>query len=106
MSDQQTTASGDDTRGRTFFWIISVYVISTFLWRLLTPADELPSRTVQIMEMTLDFACVVGLLGMIKARGSNPLLWIAVVAGVGLFVIRMTSDDSWWTGHLRYSLSP
>ena len=31
---------------------------------------------------------------------------IVIVAGVGLFVIRLNSDASWWTGHLVYFLSP
>jgi len=30
---------------------------------------------------------------------------IALVAGIGLFALRL-SDDGWWTGHLAYSLAP
>ena len=29
---------------------------------------------------------------------------IALIAGLLLFGIRLTSDSAWWTGHLSYSL--
>ena len=55
--------------------------------------------------MTFDLGMLVGLIGL---RGSipKPLFWCALVAGVGLFAIRLTSKDAWWTGHLAYSLLP
>ena len=48
---------------------------------------------------------VVGLIG-IRAQLPKPLFWLALVAGVGLFAIRLNSNASWWTGHLVYFLPP
>jgi hypothetical protein len=56
------------------------------------------------MTMTFDFLMLVGLFGL-KASMPKPLFWIALVAGTGLFTLRL-SDDGWWTGHLAYSLAP
>ena len=35
-----------------------------------------------------------------------PLFGAALVAGIGLLVLRLISDHGWWTGHLFYSLAP
>lgn len=56
------------------------------------------------MTMTFDFALVVGLFAYRRAM-PQPLFWIALVAGIGLFGLRLLSDHGWWTGHLYYSLS-
>ena len=32
-------------------------------------------------------------------------LLAAGAAGVGLFVIRLTSESSWWTGHLLWAMN-
>jgi hypothetical protein len=34
------------------------------------------------------------------------LFWIALMAGLGLFAIRLNGNASWWTGHLRYDIGP
>ncbi len=31
---------------------------------------------------------------------TNVVLWIGMLAGAGLILIRFTSDAAWWTGHL------
>jgi hypothetical protein len=102
QSDSVKKAPG----GPYLFWLMSLFLIGTFLWDLSTPAHEYDSETVVIMEMLFEFGMLVGLLGMIKTRGSNPVLWIAMLAGVGLFAIRLSSDSGWWTGHAQYSLIP
>ena len=33
-----------------------------------------------------------------------PLFVIALIAGIGLFAIRLHSDASWWTGHWNYNI--
>ena len=45
---------------------------------------------------------VVGLVAMRK-RIAAPLFWAGLVAGVGLFVIRMTNEASMWNGHLMWT---
>ena len=54
--------------------------------------------------MTLDLLMVVGLFGYRRAMPA-PLFRVALVAGIGLFALRL-SDHGWWTGHLTYSLPP
>jgi hypothetical protein len=57
------------------------------------------------LEIAVDILVMVGLIG-IRAKVPKPLFWIALVAGVGRFLIRLNSDASWWTGHLVYTLPP
>ena len=52
--------------------------------------------------MTFDVLMVIGLFAYRRAMPA-PLFWVALVAGVGLFALRL-SDHGWWTGHLFYSL--
>ena len=104
MSDQ-TTPAGGGTRNQKIFYALSVIVILTFLWRTLTTAHEYPSRMVQVLDMGFDALCIVGLIGLRKA-GPPALFWIALIADIGLFAIRLHSDASWWTGHWNYALRP
>lgn len=104
MSDQTTTPAAPD-RNRILFYVLCGLLILSFLWRLLTTAHEYPSRASQMLEMGLDALCIVGLIGLRKL-GPAALFWVALIAGLGLFAIRLNGDASWWTGHLTYSLPP
>lgn len=57
------------------------------------------------MQMVIDAALIVGLFG-IKSRAPAWLFWVALICGLSLFAIRLTSNASWWTGHLNYYLLP
>jgi hypothetical protein len=105
MSQQPVAPPNSSAWNRAVTWILPAYLIGNFLIRTLTAAHEYPMRTAQVLEMGIDALCIVGLFG-IKKRMPAWLFWIALVAGVGLFAIRLNSDASWWTGHLMYSLSP
>ena len=82
--------------------LLPCVLIGHFLWNVLTPAHEFPMRTEQVMTMLFDLGMFIGLFGFRRAMPA-PLFWIALVAGIGLFALRL-SDDGWWTGHLTYSL--
>ena len=84
--------------------LLPCVLIGHFLWNLLTPAHEFPLRTEQVMTMLFDLGMLIGLFGFRRAMPA-PLFWVALVAGIGLFALRL-SDDGWWTGHLVYSLRP
>jgi len=100
-----TTGAGN--RAQILFYVAAFILIGSFLWRLLTPAHEYPMRTEQVMEMLLDFCLTVGLYGLWKAaKGADALYWTGLASGIGLFLIRLHSDDSWWTGHYSYFLLP
>ena len=80
-----------------------VYLVGSFLWRVVVPAHEYAGSTAVWLGMAVDLLAIVGLIG-IRAGVPKPLFWIAIVAGVGLFAIRLSSNASWWTGHLIYTL--
>ena len=100
MSDQPSTSSNPIVR-----YLLAGYLIGSFLWRVLTPAHEYPGRFSTYLEIGVDILVMAGLIG-ISNKVPKPLFWIALVAGVGMFLIRLNSDASWWTGHLVYTLPP
>jgi hypothetical protein len=55
-----------------------------------------------VLTIVFDAAMVVGLVVM-RARLAAPIFWTALVAGVGLFVIRLTSEASMWNGHFMWT---
>jgi hypothetical protein len=102
MSDQPTTSS--EAKSNKIVTVVApILMIGLFLFRVLVPADEYPSRAVQIMEIVFDLGMFVGVIGL-RAQIATALFWPAVLCGVGSFAIRLTSDAAWWTGHLMYSL--
>jgi hypothetical protein len=105
MTDQQATSSGQTTLNRTLSFVLSVYLIAAFLWRVFTPAHEFSMRTEQVMQIAFDILAVVGLIAL-RAQIPKALFWIALIVGLALFAIRLSSDASWWTGHLVYTLPP
>lgn len=101
MSEQTTTAA----RPPYLFYALTALLIFSFLHRLLFDAHEYPMRTEQVMTMAIDAGCIAGLIGVRKS-GPQALFWAALVCGIGLFLIRLHGDASWWTGHWGYSLTP
>ena len=99
MSDQSSTATSPFVR-----YVPAGYLIVSFLWRLLTPAHEYPGRFSTYLEVGLDALLIAGLVA-IRAKVPTALFWIALIAGIGLFAIRLNGTASWWTGHLIYTLS-
>jgi len=104
MSDQTPAATGKP-KTPIVFYLLSVLLIGNFLYRMLVTAHEYPVRTSQMLQIGVDLLMVAGLVG-IRKTGPMPLFWIALIAGIGLFAIRLHSDASWWTGHWSYALSP
>ncbi len=105
MSDQTRSSGGSAKNNPKIFYALSAVLILTFLWRTLTTAHEYPSRMITLMDMGFDALCIVAMIGLRKA-GPPALFWISIVAGIGLFVIRLHGDASWYTGHWNYALSP
>jgi hypothetical protein len=105
-------------RGRLQFIILVAFLVCLFLWRVFVPAHEYLMRRDQIMWMIIDGCLLAGLIviGINRlwlfdyknySRTINLFLfWAGVFSGVGLFIIRLTSKEAWWTGHLFYSLLP
>ncbi|WP_342362986.1 hypothetical protein [Terrarubrum flagellatum] len=106
-------ASASSSRNWTIFLVISIYLIAIFLWRFFVPAHEYPRPPSRWLDIGLDALLLVGLIGLRATspafregddrRGlGNILFWIALVAGLGLFAIRLSGPDSWATGHRLY----
>jgi hypothetical protein len=114
----------EDARGRagtkgknplTMFVVVSVYLIAAFLWRFFVPADEYPSAALQYMSMALDAGMVIGLAGskqqvtrFLAADDGGRVLatvlfWVAILAGLGLFAIRLSGQVGWETGHRMFA---
>ena len=98
------------------FRLVSAYLILTFLWRTLVTAHEYPSRTLQILDLVFDLFAFIGIIGLrsqlnAALPANDPrrsklglLFGLGVAAGIGLFLIRFTSNAAWWTGHLFYNV--
>ena len=102
MSDQPKPAG---SIGRTLPLVVAAVLIASFLYRVLVTAHEYPMRAEQVMTMLIDLGLLAGLIVM-RSRMSKTLFWVGLVAGIGVFAIRLNGDASWWTGHLSYSLPP
>lgn len=100
---EQASDAANTKRERIFFYLLCAYLIGSFLVRILVVAHEYPGRSATILDMAIDAGSIVGLLA-IRNNGPKTLRWIAIVAGLGLFAIRLNGDASWWTGHLFYSV--
>jgi hypothetical protein len=100
MADLQSKTSSPIVR-----YVLVAYLIGSFLWRVLTPAHEYPGRFSTYLDIAVDVLVMVGLI-VIRAKVPKALFWVALIAGVGMFVIRLNSDASWWTGHLIYTIPP
>jgi len=105
MTEQQSQTLANSSRNSMIGIALGCYLIGSFLWNVLTDAHEYPMRTEQVLTMALNLLGVIGLFG-VRAAMPKPLFWCALVAGIGLFALRLTGDDGWWTGHLVYTLPP
>lgn len=98
------------------FRLVAAYLILSLLWRALVTAHEYPGRTSQIMDIVVDLFAFVGIIGLrnqlVAALPANDprkstlglIFAISIAAGIGLFLIRFTSEAAWRTGHLFYSV--
>ena len=100
----------------TIFRLVAALLILNFLWRALVTAHEYPPRSSQVLTFLVDALLLVSLV-MMRSQWSaafdendprrttgGVLFGVALAAGIGLFLIRLTSDSAWWTGHLFYAL--
>jgi hypothetical protein len=101
MTTQPSTTPDNSKRNTTFFYVISAVLIFTFLYRMSAVATEYPRQLSRILEMVVDAGMIVGLIG-IRKNGPQWLFVVALIAGIGLFGIRMHSKHSWYTGHWHY----
>ena len=84
-------------------FLVACVLIGLFTYRLTVPAHEGALLPELVLTMVFDAAMVVGLI-VLRAPLAAPIFWTALVAGVGLFVIRLTRRSSWWTGHLLWTM--
>jgi hypothetical protein len=107
LSDPRTGTSSSIDKNWIIFLILSIYLICTLMWRALTKIHVMPLSTEKFMTIGLDFLVVVGLIGVKTQISRGKLLfWIALIAGLGLFAIRLSNDSDWSSGHLFFTLCP
>lgn len=111
-SDPQTLTSSDATRQRTVFWLLSIYMIGTFIWRAFVPGGEWPRPPTRFITIAIDLLSVgilIWLMAQLSAEkktgkristGGIVVFCIALLAGLGVLAIRLHGDASWATGHL------
>ena len=63
---------------------------------------DIAKSTGATVTANFDLGMWLGLFGYRRAIPA-PVFWVALVAGIGLFSLRL-SHHGWWTGHLTYSL--
>jgi hypothetical protein len=95
---------------------LSIVLIVLFLYRAFTPGHEFPSEGLRDLTMIMDGLCLICVIGLwIQGSKATPaglgpgmhfLFLMAVLAGLGLFAIRSTSNSAFWTGHIGYELEP
>jgi uncharacterized membrane protein len=105
MTGQQAAKPSGSNRTQIVFFVLCCYLLATFLYRVLVPAHEYPRLTERVITMALDALCLAGLIGT-RTSGPKALFWAALIAGIGLFAIRLNGDASWSTGHWSYFLLP
>ncbi len=105
MTDEQAQSQANSGRNSTIGLVLACYLIASFFWNVVTEAHEYSVRSEQVLTMSLNLLGVIGLFG-VRASIPKGLFWSALICGIGLFAIRLTSDSAWWTGHLFYSILP
>ncbi|QPC90911.1 hypothetical protein [Mesorhizobium sp. INR15] len=95
----------------TPFRVMAALLILPFVWRLCIPGGEYSSRGVIWLDILINLGLLFGLYGARKQLQRNasgderwkigaPLYWAAMIAGIGVLLIRVSSSHGWWTGHL------
>lgn len=94
------------------FYVLSIYVVLTFMWRFLVPAtEESDPNSLIYMEILFEVVQVAALAGLffyLQSHSDGPaavlisVFLIALVAAIGILVLRFSSDHGWYTGHRIY----
>jgi len=117
MREPQPANPSNTNRNRGVFVVLALYLIATFLWRVFIPAHEYDGPFDVYLPIGLDLLAFGALIALqvqfsrLVAPGESGwqmgtvLFWAAVVASLGIFLIRFFHGQSgWWTGHLIYTL--
>jgi hypothetical protein len=103
------------TKIARLFYFLSTCTILTFLWRFLVPAHEEAESDLMIeLEILFEVATVVGLIWLfshLRPRYDDSskvtltlTFWIALVASIGILIMRFSTSDGWYTGHRVYQI--
>jgi len=101
-----------DTKFWWIYFLVAGLILVGFIWRVATPGGEFPMPPMHYFDMLLNLALLVVLIAarrQIARHGDadDPrvvwggfVFYPALIAGIGLTLLRFTSDHAWWTGHL------
>jgi hypothetical protein len=111
-----TTETQSNTANWRVYQFVSIYLFLRFLWAVVVPGGEWPLPPWHYISMGIDvvlLACILLMRPRLfpekghddpRATTANVLFGLGLIAGLGLLLIRFTSDAAWWTGHLRSGL--
>jgi hypothetical protein len=102
------------TKTKWLFYLLSIFTISTFLWRFLVPAYEesdpntliylkILFELVQVPALVILFSYLRGRYGLDPKGMLTTVFLIALVASIGILVMRFSTPDGWYTGHRTYA---
>jgi hypothetical protein len=95
------------------FFLLSLLVVLTFLWRFFVPAHEESDTNLMIgFEILLELAAAAGLVVLfflLMSRSDEDLrrvlvvtFCVAFVASLGILLMRFSTTAGWYTGHRIY----
>lgn len=101
------------TNIKRLFYLISIYVILTFLWRFFVPAyEESDTDTLVYLKIVLELTQVASLIilfsylrpryGGDSTAMLRTVFLIALAASIGILVMRFSTTFGWYTGHRLY----
>ena len=111
-----TTSTQPNTTNWRVYQFVSIYLVLRFLWAIVIPGGEWPLPPWHYDSMGIHLLLLVAVIVLRsqvfalapyddpRRSMGNILFGLGLVAGVGLLLIRFTSDQAWWTGHLRSGL--
>jgi hypothetical protein len=102
------------TKTKWLFYLLSIFTICTFLWRFLIPAyEESDSNTLIYLKILFEAAQVPALIILFsylrRRYGLDPtgwlktVFWVALVASIGILLMRFSTTGGWYTGHRIYA---
>lgn len=94
------------------FTVLAAYLIFKGFWNVFVPGGSWPLPPWPLVSMATNLVLVAVLVAFwtqmpertedspATIRHAAPLFWCAFAAGIVNFLIRFTSEQAWWTGHL------
>lgn len=100
--------------GWPWLWAVTIYLSAKLIWRLTVTAGEYARTSTVWIDIGLTILIMWASLHFAKQARQHPktnpdriplanrLCGIAIVAGIGLLLLRFVPEHGWKTGHWSY----